>query len=109
MKGRCLRPTSADFKNYGGRGIKICDRWVNSFEAFYADMGDCPEGHSIERIDNDGNYEPSNCRWTDRRSQNKNRRNSLPIDLKAIAAERGISYKYAWALYKKGRLQCYVK
>lgn len=74
MKSRCLRPTHKQFNEYGGRGISVCKEWIESFNAFYRDMGPKPEGFSIERINNDGNYEPSNCKWTDRRSQNTNKR-----------------------------------
>lgn len=73
MKGRCQTETNADYQHYGARGIKVCDRWQD-FEAFYADMGDCPEGHSIERIDVDGNYEPGNCKWIPKTEQPRNTR-----------------------------------
>ena len=74
MKARCHRKTYPERRFYGGRGISVCDRWRNSFEAFYEDMGDCPPGRSIDRIDNDGNYEPGNCRWATWDQQISNRR-----------------------------------
>lgn len=78
MKGRCLNKNNKDFKNYGGRGIKICDSWLNSFENFYKDMGSKPSKlHSIDRIDNNGNYEPSNCRWATLSQQNISKRRKL--------------------------------
>ena len=75
MKARCLNPDSAAFKNYGARGITICKRWYN-FEEFYADMGPRPsKGHSLERVDNDNGYAPSNCIWATKKEQAANRRN----------------------------------
>lgn len=76
VRARCLRPTNKAYKRYGGRGIKVCDRWLD-FANFRADMGPCPPGHSIERLDCNGNYEPSNCKWIPRKDQPLNRRNRV--------------------------------
>lgn len=73
MKNRALNPNSMDANHYINRGINICDKWKESFEAFYNDMGPCPEGYSIDRINNDGNYCPENCRWASQETQCKNR------------------------------------
>jgi len=73
IKTRCFNKNCHDYLNYGGRGITVCDRWLE-FKNFYEDMGDRPEGLSLDRIDNDGNYEPGNCRWTTFREQRMNQR-----------------------------------
>jgi len=74
MRQRCSNPNTARYKYYGGRGIKVCDHWENSFVNFYVDMGPCPDSYSIERVDNDGDYTPDNCIWLHLSDQHKNKR-----------------------------------
>ena len=92
---RCHTSTSAGFECYGGRGIVVCDRWRDSFELFLKDMGMCPDGYSIERINNDGNYDPSNCRWASPLEQAQNRRNTRKVagmSARQIADATGIPF-----------------
>lgn len=74
MRDRCTNPNSQRYSYYGGRGIQVCERWLNSFDAFMEDMGLKPDGLSIDRINNDGNYEPANCRWATDLEQSRNQR-----------------------------------
>lgn len=96
MKKRCQYAKHPHYALYGGRGIAVCVEWQN-FETFFRDMGACPHGKagSIDRIDANGNYEPSNCRWVLRSTQAKNRRNVPLIDgmtIPDLASELGIKY-----------------
>lgn len=81
---RCTNPKSAGYPRYGGRGINVCDRWRKSFAAFLEDMGERPDGLSIERINNAGNYEPSNCKWATQSEQIRNRKVTVFLEYEGI-------------------------
>lgn len=105
MRQRCGNPKAEGYANYGGRGIAVCDRWDTSFENFLADMGPMPKGHSIERRDNDGNYEPGNCYWLPKNKQSLNRRGNIYVEINgtlvtAAEAARQIGMKYTTFLYR---------
>ena len=108
MKGRCLNKNDPAFKNYGGRGIKVCARWKKSFENFFADMGPRPSlDYGIDRINNNGNYEPSNCRWATAKEQSSNKRttvllthNGLTLTMAEWARRLGITRTGLWQRLK---------
>lgn len=113
IRNRCNNPNEPAFKHYGGRGITICGEWVNNFQAFYdwAMANGYGDSLSIDRIDNNGNYEPSNCRWVDIKTQNNNRRcvrkyeiNGQWLSKTDIAEKYGVSYGTvcSWEKSKKG-------
>lgn len=103
MKTRCRNPNYQLFHRYGGRGIKVCERWLDDFTAFFKDVGPRPSPrHSLERIDNDGDYEPSNVKWATAREQANNTRRSITVDyggremsFPEFAAVSGLGYSKA--------------
>jgi hypothetical protein len=99
-KSRCYNPRNRGYAEYGGRGIYMCDRWINSFQAFLEDMGECPPGRSIDRIDVNGPYAPENCRWATPREQAVNRRSTVWVTIDGeklcmadFAKKVGVPYK----------------
>lgn len=110
MIRRCTAPTEKGFKNHGGRGITVCTRWMTDFSAFLADMGARPSSkHSIDRIDNNGNYEPSNCRWATSLQQNRNRRNTAWLEVRGVrkpltqwADEKGLTRVALYSRLERG-------
>jgi hypothetical protein len=87
MKRRCLLPTVKEYSRYGGRGIRVCSAWLESFVTFLSDMGPRPSPqHSLDRVNNDGNYEPSNCRWATRSEQGRNKRTNVVVEFQGQSA-----------------------
>lgn len=84
MRARCNNQNNKHFHNYGGRGIKVCDRWDKSFLSFLEDVGDIPHGMQLDRINNDGDYEPSNVKWSTNKENSNNRRDTLYLTLYGI-------------------------
>jgi hypothetical protein len=110
MKQRCNNPKAQGYAYYGGRGIKVCSRWLEAFRNFYDDMNEgYAENLTIERKDVNGNYEPSNCKWATTKEQMKNRRTSLNYTLdgktdtlKNLCDSRGLCYQSVWVRLEKG-------
>ena len=85
MRSRCYRSTDKCFDLYGGRGIKVCDRWLNDYDAFFEDMGERPSGTTLDRIDSNLNYSPENCRWVTMREQQQNKRSNVLFELDGVS------------------------
>ena len=106
MNRRCYNPNHRDYRNYGGRGIEVCDEWLNSPEIFINYMGKRPDGYSLDRIDNNDNYKPGNVRWADYSTQNLNKR----LYSNNISGVRGITpSRYGWqVMARRDGKQVYV-
>lgn len=109
MVARCCDPGDKAYDRYGGRGIGICDEWRQSFEKFYADMGDPPKGKSLDRRDNDLGYCKSNCRWATAKEQADNRRSNVCLEfggkrmnLIQWSVQIGLPFKALWKRYNQG-------
>lgn len=95
MRRRCYDQDHPQHRYYGGAGIEVCDRWRNDFAAFLSDMGERPEGTTLDRVNRHGNYEPGNCRWATQKAQMNNTRRSIEFEGKTItqwAEELGVHY-----------------
>lgn len=113
MKARCLNKNAISYHRYGGRGISICARWESSFDNFLLDMGSRPSRHhSIDRVDNDGDYTPENCRWASHAEQANNKRNNVQVVIGGItktiaqwAAEKGVKPATLYRRYRANNLR----
>jgi hypothetical protein len=108
MKRRCNNPNTTFFSHYGARGIKVCDRWLEKFDNFFEDMGKRPAGCSLDRIDNNGNYEPANCRWATWIEQNNNQRERAVVNRNNLTGVKGVTFvkrtgKYRARVLVKGQ------
>jgi hypothetical protein len=110
MRQRCRDAKHEHYPRYGGRGITVCDRWNDSFESFLEDMGTAPSRlHTIDRKDNDGNYEAGNCRWATRKEQAQNRKRAIWVTHRGrrmalidMAKEVGVPYPTLWYRHNRG-------
>ena len=110
MIQRCTNPNHKHYKNYGGRGIKVCNQWLESAESFLKDMGLCPEGFTLDRLDVDEDYTPENCRWVARKDQDRNKRNTVWVEwegklvqLRALAEKFNLPRSRVYQQWKRGK------
>ena len=113
MKDRCTNPNAQNYPRYGGRGIMVCGRWsgLRGFLPFLEDMGERPEGTTLDRVDTSGNYEPSNCRWATAKQQARNRRSGCIVEYQGErktmaewAEQFSIPYKILWQRLDRGMM-----
>lgn len=111
MKKRCDNPNTKHFKRYGGRGITVCQRWLNSFESFLEDMGLCPEKMLLERVDNEKGYSSENCKWATMEEQQNNRSDNILVNYKGVtlsiaqwARKTGLSKRMLYFRFSAGWL-----
>ena len=109
MKQRCLNPKHKQYDNYGGRGIKICQEWIDSFEKFFEAMGPAPKGFELDRKDVGGDYEPDNCKWSSHQDQQRNKQNTVWVEfegktvaLVSLAEKFGLPRARVYQRWKRG-------
>lgn len=109
MRQRCTNPANTSWANYGGRGITVCGRWEESFEAFLSDMGERPDGKSLERLDNDGPYSPENCKWATTAEQSINKRTTVLVTANGVTQslltwceDLGLRYNTVYMRLRRG-------
>lgn len=103
MRGRCINPNDKSYPYYGGRGIQVCQEWLNNFDQFYEDMGDRPNGMTLDRIDSNKGYSPENCQWVMASAQQGNQRRTVKITHEGLtltmtewAKKLGVPYYTLW-------------